>query len=188
MKRLTITVVAWAAALITACVPVGRNCAALPGGARYCLQSTEGIVPFDVQQKIDVAFNGRRETMIAQLEVDAEGMRFAGLTPLGQALLQASFANGEVRAGGPAVEKLDPALLLALVQLASWDAERVRAGLGGSAGLEESDAQRLLVRDGKAVLRIGYTRGRPPTGDMEIVLPEAGVEFRIMTLDESDTK
>lgn len=186
MRRLA---VAWVAALLAAaCAPQAPNCASLPGGARYCLQTAEGIAPFEVQQKVDIVFNGRHETMIMQLEVDATGMRLAGLTPLGQSLLQASFASGEIRASGPALEKLDPALLLALVQLASWDADRVRVGLGDSAELEESDAQRSLVKDGKAVLRIGYTRGLPPTGDMEIALPGTGVEFRIVTLDESDAK
>lgn len=177
-----------AVALLTACAPESPNCARLPGGARYCLQTSEGVVPFEVQQKIDVAFNGRRETMIAQVEVDAAGMRFAGLTPLGQRLLQASFADGEVRADGVALEKLDPALLLALIQLASWNAERVQAGLGGSAELVETEEGRRVVKEGRVVLHIGYTRGRPPTGDVEVGLPGTDVEFRIVTLDQGDIK
>lgn len=187
MKRCVVLAVS-AVALLAACAPDSPDCARLPGGARYCLQASEGVVPFEVQQKIDVAFNGRRETMIAQVEVDPGGMRFAGLTPLGQRLLQASFSGGEVRAEGIALEKLDPALLLALIQLTSWNADGVRAGLGGSAELVESEKGRSIVKDGKAVLRIGYTRGRPPTGDVEIGLPEAGVEFRIVTLGEGDIK
>jgi len=184
MRRLVVL----GSALLAACVPESPSCARLPGGASYCLQTSEGVAPFEVQQKIDVAFNGRRETMIAQVEVDAAGMRFAGLTPLGQRLLQASFADGDIRADGIALEKLDPALLLALIQLASWNADRVRAGLGGSAELVETEEGRSVVKDRKAVLRIGYTRGRPPMGDVEIGFPGTGVEFRIVTLDEIDIK
>lgn len=175
-------------ALLAACAPESPTCARLPGGARYCLQTSEGVVPFEVQQKIDVTFNGQHETMIAQVEVDAAGMHFVGLTPLGQRLLRASFSDGEIRADGVALEKLDPALLLALIQLASWEASRVRPGLDGDAELEEIENGRHLVKDGKAVLRIGYTRGHPPTGDIRIELPGTGVEFSIVTLDESDAK
>ena len=103
-----------------------------------------------------------------------------------QQIEEASFADGEIRAEGIALEKLDPALLLALIQLASWNADRVRSGLGGSAELVETEEGRSVVKDGKAVLRIGYTRGRPPTGDVEIGLPGMSVEFRIVTLDEGD--
>jgi len=177
-----------ALAVLSGCMADDPRCAQLPGGARYCLQTTENIAPFDVQQKIDVAFNERQEAMIAQLEIDAVGMRFVGMTPLGQTLVRASFDNDEIRADGVALKSLDPVLLLALIQLASWDAGQVRAGLGGSAELEESEGQRSLVKDGKAVVRIGYTRGRPPSGDMSIGLPGMGVEFRIVTLDESDAK
>ena len=145
-------------------------------------------MPFEVQQKIDVAFNGRQETMIAQLEVDAAGMRFVGMTPLGQNLVRASFDNSEIWADGVAIKQLDPVLLFALIQLASWDAGQVRAGLGGSADLEEAEGRRSLVKNGKAVLQIGYTRGRPPSGDMNIGLPDIDVEFRIVTLNESDAK
>jgi hypothetical protein len=170
---------------LAACAqPASPGCAALPGGVRYCLQATGGVAPLELQQKIDIAFKGQSETMIGQLEIDAAGMRFAGLTPLGQRLLQVEFTDGEIRADGMALEKLDPALLLALIQLAWWDAGSLRAGLDGSAELREAEGERALVKDGRPVVRIGYTRGRSPAGGGEIELPGADVELRIVTLDE----
>jgi hypothetical protein len=177
------------AALLAACARQDDPaCASLPGGARYCLQTTVNVAPLELQQKIDVAFKGQNETMIAQLEIDAAGMRFAGLTPLGQRLLQIEFADGQIRADGMALEKLDPALLLALIQLAWWDGASLREGLGGSAGLEEAESGRTVVKDGRPVVRIGYTLDRSPAGGVEIGLPGADVEFRIVTLDEGGTR
>ena len=77
--------------LLAACNGDGSRCTALPGGSRYCLQTTASVVPFDVQQKVDVVFDGRMDTIIAQVETDALGMRFVGTTPFGQKLVQLSF-------------------------------------------------------------------------------------------------
>lgn len=164
------------------------RCTDLPGGVRYCLQTTEGIAPFDVQQKVDIVFDGRQETLIAQLESDASGMRFAGLTPFGQKLVQLGFDNRDVKIEALPMKGLDPVLLLALVQLASWPADSVRVGLGDSAAIEEDVGQRSLVRDGKAIVVIRYTRGLPPRGDMYIQLPAARVAFMIVDLDGLEPK
>uniref|UniRef100_UPI00272DE7F4 DUF3261 domain-containing protein n=1 Tax=Propionivibrio sp. TaxID=2212460 RepID=UPI00272DE7F4 len=96
MRRLLLTGMLAVALLVAGCDDDGSSCTTLPGGPRYCLQTTDSIVPFDVQQKVDVSFDSRRETMIAQLEADAGGIRFAGMTPFGQKLLQVSFDNRDV--------------------------------------------------------------------------------------------
>ncbi len=175
------------ALLIAGCDGDGSSCTTLPGGPRYCLQTTDSIAPFDAQQKVDVTFDGRRETMIAQLEADADGIRIAGMTPFGQKLLQVSFDNRDVSTETFPGKGLDPVLLLALVQVATWPAEQVRAGLDGADVIDEfmdnAPAQRRLVKDGKDIVVIRYTRGRPPAGDMRIELPAAGVEFSISNLD-----
>ena len=185
MRRIFALVMA--AAFLAACAP-GTNCARLPGGASYCLQDGGNIEPISLQQKIDVVFGARSETMIGQLEVDAAGMRFVGLTPLGQRLLRAGFADGKIEADGIAMKTLDPALLLALIQMASWDAGRVREGLDESTGFTEDAAGRRFTREGRTVLRIRYTRGLPPAGDMSIELPGADVKFTISTLGENQAE
>jgi hypothetical protein len=171
-------------AFLAACTPETK-CARLPEGAHYCLQAAEEMAPYALQQKIDISFDGRSETMIGQLEVDAAGMRFVGLTPLGQRLLRASFAGGKVEADGMALKTLDPALLLALIQLSSWEAWRVRQGLDDSTELDEDAAGRRLTKEGQTVLRTQYLRDFPPRGKLLVELPGAGVEFRISTLEAS---
>ena len=176
---------------IVGCSGDGSRCAAWPGGARYCLQSTAAMAPFDAQQRVDIAFDGRHETMIAQLESDAAGMRFALTTPFGQKLLQMDFDNARVRVETPSLPGLDPLVLLALVQIAAWPVDSVRLGLAGSAQLIEAqdiDAPpiRRLARDGVELVTIKYTRGRPPLADQLIVLPALGVELSIENLDVAE--
>ena len=173
---------------IAGCSGDGSRCAALPGGARYCLQSTAAMAPFDAQQRVDIAFDGRHETMIAQLEVDAAGMRFVLATPFGQKLMQMEFDNARVKVEAPSLRGLDPLILLAMMQIAAWPVDSVRLGLSGSAQLVEAqdvDAPpiRRLTRDGSELVTIKYTRGRPPLADQLIALPALGVALSIVNLD-----
>ncbi len=172
--------------LAAACASGGSRCTALPGGIHYCLQTTEHIVPFDVQQKVDVVVDGRQEALIVQLEVDGYGMRFVGMTLFGQKLVQLNFDNDRVTVEMALIKGLDPILLLAMVQVAIWPGERVRAGLGGPVFVDDAEGQRRLVKDGGDLVLIKYARGRPPLGDMSIHLPWAGVECTIVSLDVAD--
>ena len=192
MKCITSRWQPWLAAFLSiglfgGCVGDGSPCAALPGSARYCLQPMADIAPFGVQQKVDVVFHGRRETMITQLEADDSGMRFVGMTPFGQKLVQLNFDNHNVKVEAFPGKGPDPVMLLVLVQVATWPAERVRRGFDDAVAVEDAEGLRRLVKDGKDLVVIRYTRGRPPFGDMFIQLPEAGVEFTIMNLDVVDT-
>ncbi len=188
INRLRLPIFLLLCACLAACGDDNPRCPRLPGGGRYCLQTTAQTLPFDVQQKLDITFNGRRETMIAQLESDALGMRFAGMTPFGQKLIQLDFDNETIKAVTFPGKGFDPALLLALVQIASWPLDGVQAGLDDSTVAEEGHGQRRLVRNGKELIVIGYTRGHPPHGDMFIQLPEAGVELSVENLEAHDTK
>jgi hypothetical protein len=176
------------AAAVSACSPGNPRCARIPGGGTYCLQASAAVPPFEVQQKIEFTFNGRRETMIVELEVDADGMRFAGLTPFGQKLVQASFDNREVRAAVLPDKRLDPALLLALLQLALWPADSVRAGLGTAVVVEESTGQRRVLDNGNLVMEVDYTGDRLSNSGMRIVFPAVQLEFAVTTLDSELTK
>jgi hypothetical protein len=188
MRRLLRSLSLAAVLLAAGCADSDPRCASLPGGGRYCLQATTGIEAFDVQQSVAILFEGRRETMIAQLEADADGVRFVGLTPFGQKLVQLSFDNREVKADTVSATRFDPALLLAIVQIAMWPIERVRDGLDDSMTISESESEREIARDGKRIVIVKYTRDRPPLGDLSIGFPEAALEFAITKLDLVDIK
>lgn len=196
MRRPSVVVIALACALLlAACGDIGSGggsrCTTLPGGARYCLQASTDLAPFDVQQQVDVVFDGRKETLIAQLEADATGIRFVATTPFGQKLLQLADDNHELRVDLSLARGLDPVLLLALVQIAGWPVERVHAGLAPTFEVlevfETAGVQRVIRdgRDGKDLVVVRYTRGLPPQGDLRIELPTAGVELTITNLDRA---
>ena len=173
--------------LLSACSGSDPRCANLPGGGRYCLQATSVVSPFDLQQKVEATINGVRETMIAEIEVDAEGMRFVGVTPFGQKLVQTSYDNREAKTTLMMNTPLEPALLLGFLQMALWPAESVRAGLEGFT-LEEGYGQRLVKAGDDVVVQVSYTAGRLPRSDMHVVLPFAHIELEITTLDVNGTK
>jgi hypothetical protein len=174
--------------LATAACSIGEDegqwgqCATLIGGGRYCLQSSATIVPFEAQQKVEVRIRGQQETMIVELEVDAAGMRLAGLTPFGHSLLKASYDNRTVTATQLADARLSPSLLIALLQIALWPADALRVGLEAPLRLEERAGQRSILNGDKVTLTINYTGNQPPYRRMQIVIPVAGIELDVETL------
>ena len=173
---------------VSACSQDDLRCAILPGGSHYCLQYASDIQPFDVQQIIEITLNDRRETMIVELEVDQVGMRFAGLTPFGQKLVQASFDNHQAKAELMLDKRLEPTLLLTILQLALWPIESVRTGLDGSALLDETAGQRRILDGDNLILEVSYTGDRSPFGNMQIKFPSARMALEIKTLDTNSTK
>ncbi|MBS0545692.1 MAG: DUF3261 domain-containing protein [Proteobacteria bacterium] len=175
---------------LAACGPPDPRCAALPGGGRYCLQPSTALAPFDAQQKVEARLSGRRETMIVELENDAAGMRFAALTPFGHTLLQASYDNHTATAATLPNPRLEPALPLALVQLALWPAAAVRDGLDSLLTLDDSGEHRRILRDGETTLQIDYlgdmhSDDRGPDARhrrLRVSVPSAQIELDIETL------
>ena len=167
---------------LTACGENETPCAALIGGGNYCLQPTTDLAPFDVQQKVDARFRDRRETMIAEIENDTGSLRFVGLTPFGHTLLHVSYDNREAHAATLPDRRLSPALLIALLQIALWPAESVRAGLEAPLTLEEGSGQRRLLHQGETTLSIDYTGESPAYRRMHLSIPAADLELDIETL------
>lgn len=162
------------------------TCPVLIGGGRYCLQPTTAVAPFEVQQKVEIRFRGGRETLIAELEADAAGLRFVAMSPLGQTLLRASYDNQTATAGKLSDARLSPLLLIAQLQLALWPADSVRAGLEAPLRLEESAGRRRILNGDETVLTIDYDGDRPPFRRMRMAIPAANIELDVETLPESE--
>lgn len=181
--RMPMLLMMFAAVLtLAACGERDSRCAELPWGGRYCLQPTTAIAPFEAQQKVEVSFNGRHETMIVDIEADTNGLQFVGLTPFGHKLVQVSYDNREAKAATLPDARLDPALLVALLQLALWPADAVRAGLGAPLVLEEGGGQRRILANDKLVLDINYADVLVPHRRLHLALPSAGLELNVVTL------
>jgi len=160
-----------------------RQCPALIGGGSYCLQPTTAVTPFEVQQKVDTRFRERRDTLIVEFEVDAAGLRFAGLTPFGQKIIQLGYDNRAASATTIPDSRISPALLVALLQIALWPADAVRAGLEAPLTLEESDGQRRILNRGEPTMTIEHGAGQPPWRKIHMTVHAADLELSIETLD-----
>jgi hypothetical protein len=176
--------------LTTAACSIGERegqCAALIGGGRYCLQSSTTIAPFEVQQKVEARFRGQQETMIVKLEVDAAGMRFVGLTPFGHSLLSASYDNRTATVTQSVDTRLSPILLIALLQIALWPGDALRAGLEAPLRLEEKDGQRRILNRDDVTLTINYIGIQPPYQRIRLDIEGAAIQLDIETLPETST-
>ncbi|MDP2834460.1 MAG: DUF3261 domain-containing protein [Pseudomonadota bacterium] len=166
------------------------RCPDIPGGPRYCLQATSAVTPYVALQDIRIQRGDLDERLIAQLEVDAAGMHLAGLTPMGQRVLEAHFDNREATADSLAGDRFDARALLSLVQIAVWPAASVRAGLSSGLGedweLLETPALRRLLRDGAAILEVAREGEPPRYRRLDIRLPGAGLSLTVQGIKEDD--
>jgi hypothetical protein len=163
----------------------GTRCPALPDGLRYCLQESAAVTPFDTFQSIHVEGPGIDLRLIAALEVDRDGMRMVGLTPMGQRVLETVFDNHTLRTSIVGDEGgVDAGALLALVQLALWPAQAVRAGLPAAWQLDETDGLRRVLRDdGRTELDIARTGTASRWTAIDLSLPAAGLRVRVRDLE-----
>lgn len=170
--------------LSTSCAKQDSRCTNLMGNGRYCLQPTSAVAPFDLQQKIEATINNKSETMVTEVAVNAVDMQLIGLTPFGHKLVHINYDNDEAKAVLSPDSRLDPALMIAMIQLALWPVESVRKGLGEALLLEESVGHRRYLSNNKLVLDVHYVNADTPSNKFHLSFPTAGLMLDIETLPE----
>ncbi|MBK9446121.1 MAG: DUF3261 domain-containing protein [Betaproteobacteria bacterium] len=161
-----------AAMLAIACTPMGESCTRLPGNGRYCLIA--GPWPeYATEQASNVTLKDKTLRMISRISSGESGVRFAGLSPLGQTLFQVSWENSVLQAELPAAlgSRLDPALFPALLQIATWPAERIREGLSSGLELHEQPGRRVVRDSNSDVLIISWEGNQLPYQRLRIEAP-----------------
>lgn len=170
--------------LSTSCTRQYSRCVNLMGNGRYCLQPTTTVAPFEVLQKVDATLKKRHETMISNIAVNGEGMQIIILTPFGQKLAHVSYNNVEAKAVVSPDSRLDPTLMIAMIQLALWPADSVRKGLSTPMILEESDGHRHYLANDNLVLDVSYANAMVPANKFNFSFPAVGLILDIETLPE----
>lgn len=177
---------------LSACIGGDPHCPRLPGGGRYCLQPAPEL-HISMLQKTQLRFGDQQLTLLTRIENDAAGMRFVGLTPLGQTLMSVSWENGILTAALPPAlqSKVDPALLLALVQIAQWPSSQVRVGLEPAWELTETPRGRhlRLTETNNIMLDIaweGDISSAANANKITIRAPDAGFRLEAVRLEESE--
>ncbi|MBL8483853.1 MAG: DUF3261 domain-containing protein [Rhodocyclaceae bacterium] len=179
---------AWAAVcllLLAACADTRTDCAQLPGGLRYCLQPHAGPA-FAADQALTIRYREQTMTMLWRMRADAGGLHCAGLSPLGQTLIRLDWVDGVLSAAMPPElqRRLAPALLPALIQIALWPPDAVRAGLSAPGRLD-SDGKRRVLGDGeRELLVVVWSGDAPPYDSLSIEAPAAGLSLEARTLTE----
>jgi len=177
--------------MIAGCASAPPGCTRLPlasgnvpANIGYCLQSTASAPAFVVQQRITLRFGERQETLIADLENNAAGLIFTGLSPLGLTLFQASYDNHAVRSTHAAEPRLPPELLLAVLQLALWPKEAVQRGLEVSAMIEDQLTERRITVNDQLWMRVRHDGTPPPYRRLVIELPAVRLNLEIEALPD----
>lgn len=170
-----------------ASVGPGSPCTGTPAGD-YCLQPTTAVAPFSALQRIDFSMGARHETLVANLEVDAAGLRLAGLTPLGQKVLQVAYDNRRVAIETSLPERVaDASQIVALIQLALWPASSVRSGLqDDGVQVQEDGRMRRFVKNGQMFFSISREGEAPPYHRVVLQHPERDMTLTILDLAEGD--
>jgi len=183
MKKLLIHCIALASLLINvACTEQDPRCTRLPSGGRFCLQPTTALAAFDAQQIVEASFNGRKETLIIEMESGAEGLRLAGLTPFGHKILQIHYDNNTTIATTSPNVNIDPVLMISLLQLTLWPADAVRKGLDVEMILEESGNSRRILYRNETILTATRTGTKPPYDQIRLIIPSVKLEIDIRSL------
>lgn len=170
--------------LSTSCTRQDSRCVNLMGNGRYCLQPTTTVAPFEVLQKVDATLKKRHETMISNIAVNGEGMQIIILTPFGQKLAHVRYNNVEAKAVVSPDSRLDPTLMIAMIQLALWPVDSVRKGLGEPLLLEETVGHRRYLAKDKLVLDVSYANAMAPANKLNLSFPTVGLMLDIETLPE----
>ena len=188
MLKLLIFPLLLAAILLSiSCVRQDSRCTDLMGNGRYCLQPTTSMVPFEVQQKVEATIKSHHETMVTEIAVSAKGMQMIVLTPFGHQLVHVSYNNDEAKALVSPDSRLDPAMMIAMTQLALWPVDSVRKGLNSPLHLEEIAGKRRYFANDKLVLEVQYADAITPTNKFQLSLPSVELKLDIETLPEVES-
>lgn len=165
-----------------------ENCPALPGGIAYCLQVPASGPRLAALQHVVIEANGHREILLARIENGDNKFVFVGLTPLGQTVLTLTWDGKQARAAWPPgmQPRIEPAVLVAMMQMALWPVEVTRRGLPSHADWREDAGRLRLSVDGRAVAEIERRGPAAPYDSIALTLPVAQLVLNITTLPEED--
>ncbi len=174
--------------LLVGCTHVAqdRSCVSF-GSADYCLQPSVGVTAYNATRSVTLRHSRGVEKLIVSLEVDAIGVRMAGLTPFGRRLFSIRLDNGQAPETASDVP-VDARLILAGLQFADWPLERVQlAARGVEARIAQQDnpARSRSFKNGEQSLMTATCEGgtRPTCRRVLLRYPTLDMELTIESLD-----
>lgn len=186
MKRWYVPCALWLA--LSGCASIGPSpCVVLDPQVSYCLQPPSVLGEFSALQQVELRWKHVAQTTLTDIESDGTALRMAVLTPMGQKLLELQYIPPLVEQLAGPRSRLDPAQLVALVQMALWPADSVRSGLRGAATWQEQAGKRVLWVDGATLLEVAFEGALPYPDHLTLRWPKQHLELDIRTLRDEDT-
>jgi hypothetical protein len=192
--QIRIVLLCCALALISACAFFGAtrefDGAVLAGKKVTHLAYSEAAVHIFVLQKLNIAYQGREQTMLLQTEIDALRLAMVGVDPLGKKIFQIERSDntaGFVIAPFSAISP-EPDVLLLDFQLIFWPEALVayELGLAGftvETGTENDKTFRSIHLNKRPVVRIEYEDPDPWRGSVVLQNFVSDYVLRIETVD-----
>lgn len=141
--------------------------------------------PRAAAQVIRAAYGARTVTLRTSIQTTDAGLEVVGVTATGQRLFTARYDGKDITADkSPFVpENLDPARVLADMQLALWPLAAVQTAFGerGFTVREPFSGVRRLLRDDQLLAEVHYTGADPWNGRLWFVSFEFGYSLTIDT-------
>jgi len=172
--------------LLAACasLPKSGDCVDFGGGGGLCLLPPSALPAVEAAHLVQFDHADQHESFIGHLHIDAASQRLAALSLFGSHLFTIAW-DGHAVGGTNADAKLRPALLVAMLQLAVADPERLRTHLHGFTLTEQSQAGyslRELSRHGRLAVRIERHGATLATATLDISVPRAKLELHLKPL------
>lgn len=145
--------------------------------------------PVTARQQVTLHFDGNVRSLQVALKVTPNDLSLIGLTAIGQRLFTLSWENGQthLHSSIDSISKIDPARILADLQLAYWPLPVLRSALPDNLRLTQYGTARVLWR-GDELLWFASSTGTDRWGStMTLYNAELGYRLTIRPLSISLT-
>jgi len=134
-------------AMLAGCVTplLGPECTRFSRDGQLCLLPPAALPAVEGSHLVTVTHDGREDSFVGLLHIDAEDLRLAGFSLFGTSLFNLQFDGTRVQTQ-PAQDALRPDTLVAMLELAIADPKRLQDRLHGLT-LQVSDADGTETRD-----------------------------------------
>lgn len=167
-------------------------CATLPppgcvrlGPGAVCLLAPAALPAVEASHVVTLTRDGKRETFMGRLAIDAHMLRLAGASLFGTGLFEISYDGHSIQARPPKA-KAHADLMLALLEIAIAQPDALRDRLHGLAlktSRRGKTEQRELYAHGHLVARIERDTGPLAQARIRIDIPPANTVLDMLPLD-----
>lgn len=171
-----------------ATLPSGPGCVKIGPAGAACLLPPAALPSVQAQHIVTVSHDGKQDTFLGQLSVDATALRLAGASLFGTHLFTITW-DGATIVSVPANAKLRPDLIVAMLEFALADPELLRPRLHGltlkTDHPVDGNEKREIFEHGHLVARIEIGDGPLAKAHLRISVPPAHLTLNLAPLTDA---